>query len=354
MMAEDASSNPLLATAPIPVTAAEAEAFALAHFGVAGRARPLISERDQNFHISEETGPGLVLKIAHPAENAGITEFQTLGLLHIARKDPTLPSPRVRLTRDGQTSVRLEKAGEAPRTVRLLTFLPGAMLHQTPSSPALRRGLGALHARLGLALRGFEHPSSDYELLWDLKQAAGTRSMLANIDDPADRALLEQAMERFERHVAPALPHLRTQVVHNDLNAHNVVVDPTDPTRVTGILDFGDMIRSPLICDIAVAASYQFAVADGVLGGASDYLAGYHPVSPLLPDEIDLLADFILTRMMIAVLISTWRAQLYPENRQYILRNCPTAWAGLRRLIALPRDNARAAVMAACLGEASR
>ena len=148
--------------------------------------------------------------------------------------------------------------------------------------------------------------------------------------------------------MAPALPHLRTQVIHNDLNAHNVVVDPADPARVTGVLDFGDMIRSPLVCDIAVAASYQVAQADGPLGGAADYLAGYHAVSPLAAEEIELLADFVMTRMMIAVLISTWRAELYPENRDYILRNAPAAWVGLKRLVDLPRDKARAAVAAAC------
>lgn len=343
------ADDPLLATAPEPITAEEAEALAREHFGVEGRAKELTSERDQNFHLTTGDGPGYVLKFAHPAEDEAVTEFQTHGLLHIAKRDPGMVVPKVMLTRQGQSAIRLQQPGRATRTTRLLTFLPGRMLHDAPSTPRLRRNLGATLARLGLALRGYDHPRSDYPLLWDLKQAGGTRDLLAHADAES-RALVEPAIARFEAHVAPALPHLRSQVVHNDLNAHNVVVDPADPETVAGVLDFGDMIRTPLICDVAVAASYQVAQADGPLGGAVDFVAGYNAVSALEPEEIGLLADFIMTRMMISVLISGWRAQLYPENAAYILRNVGAARAGLARMVNLPREEGAALFAAACAG----
>ncbi len=41
----------------------------------------------------------------------------------------------------------------------------------------------------------------------------------------------------------PQLAGLRHQVIHNDLNLHNVLVDPKDGARVAGVIDFGDMVR---------------------------------------------------------------------------------------------------------------
>ena len=49
------------------------------------------------------------------------------------------------------------------------------------------------------------------------------------------------------------MPRLRAQVVHNDLAPTNVLVD--DRLAVTGIIDFGDLTRTALICDLAIAAA---------------------------------------------------------------------------------------------------
>ena len=167
----------LLTTLAAPISAEAAAVLADQMFGLRGEAHPLTSERDQNFRLVAEDGAEFVLKIANPAEDPAVVEFQTQALHHIQRRDPTLPVPRVVSTRTGEPAGRLEQPGEAPRIVRLLTFLPGAMLHQAPATPALWRSLGAMHGRLDLALSGFSHPAADYELLWDLKHAGKLRAL---------------------------------------------------------------------------------------------------------------------------------------------------------------------------------
>jgi Ser/Thr protein kinase RdoA (MazF antagonist) len=148
--------------------------------------------------------------------------------------------------------------------------------------------------------------------------------------------------------VAPRLPDLRWQVIHNDLNPHNVVVAPDDTDRVSGILDFGDMVHTPLVCDVAIAASYQLGGAG--LEGLCDYVGAYAAVAPLEAAELDLLYDLVAMRMATSVLISEWRAALYPENAEYILRNHPAAVQGLANLAALGREAFDAAVRQACQG----
>jgi Ser/Thr protein kinase RdoA (MazF antagonist) len=329
-VSQDVLESPLVA-----LSAGQAEALAADLFGVRGRASPLTSERDQNFRLTAGDGAQYVLKISNPAEDAAIAEMQTLALRHVASRDDGAPTPRVIPTTSGELAATY--AGPSGhQIVRLLTFLPGVLLHQAPPSAAQRRSLGAAHARLTRALEGFSHPAQDYVLLWDLKQAASLLRLLPHVVEPARRRQCERALDAFDARVAPRLGSLRSQVVHNDLNPHNVVVDPADPDRVSGILDFGDMVRTPLVCDVAIAASYQLGGAG--LDGLCDYLAAFHAILPLTAEELSVLYDLVAMRMAMSVLISEWRASLHPENADYILRNHPSAARGLARLAELGRE----------------
>ena len=288
------------------------------------------------------------LKVANGAEPPAITNFQTEALLHIERSDPGLPVSRVQRTTDGQTEFSLSLGDGLSSIVRMLTFLEGVPLHKVPASRQQRRNLGTCLARLGLVLRDFDHPAADHDLLWDIKNAPRLCPLLPSIADEALREAAERHLQFFERMIAPALPGLRKQVIHNDLNPHNVLVAEDDPECVTGILDFGDMVRTPLVMDIAVASSYHIAGEGHPLEHVVDLVSAYQAVYPLLADEVDLLFDLIITRLVTTIAITNWRATRYPENSTYILRNNPPARAGLARLSTLSRDDARHYLRRAC------
>src|SRR5690606_13212240 len=126
---------------------------------------------------------------------------------------------------------------------RLLTYIDGTMLHAATAGPDLHRGIGILLARLTKALRGFFHPAAGHMLQWDIKWAGRLRPMLESVEDSGLRLRLTALLDRFDAEIAPRLPHLRTQIVHNDFNPHNLVVDAPEATRLTGIIDFGDMVH---------------------------------------------------------------------------------------------------------------
>jgi Ser/Thr protein kinase RdoA (MazF antagonist) len=170
--------------------------------------------------------------------------------------------------------------------------------------------------------------------LWDLQHFPRLRPLLAHIEDADARVMLERVLDRFDAEAAPALGAMRTQVIHNDLNPHNVVVDAAG--SVSGIIDFGDMVRAPLVCDVAVAAAYHVRADGAALADASDYVVAFHAETPLQRSELELLPLLIEARLAMTALITNWRASLYPQNRAYILRNAPTAWAGLNALSAAP------------------
>ena len=340
--ATPSSLGEVLTTTAPEIPEAAAEALVSRYFGVTGTARRLASERDQNFRIKAADGRTYVLKIANPAEDPAVTDFQTQALLHIARIDPGLPVPRVNPALDGSALLSIPVGPGDTRMMRLLSFLEGDPLPREGRTPARRRAVGRCLAQLGLALRDFAHPAAGHELLWDLKLASRLRDLVPHLAAASARATAHGVLDRFDAHVVPALPGLRAQVIHNDFNPTNVLVDPADPDRVVGIIDFGDMVQAPLINDLAVASAYQLAGDVDPLVAVAELAAAYHAVVPLRPVEIGLLFDLVATRLVMSVAISGWRAVRYPENRDYILRNSPAAWAALDRVAAVPRDLARA------------
>ncbi|MFE0755456.1 phosphotransferase [Inquilinus sp. NPDC058860] len=330
----------------------DAERLVRARWRIEGRAEALSSERDQNFRIETAAGRRVLLKIADPAEDRQVTNFQTELLLHLERADPGLPAPRILRALDGTAEIRI--GAGTPLVARLLSFLDGTPLAAvTERSPRQRWRIGERLGRLGAALAGFRHPADEHELIWDMARAARLRDLLGEVEDADRRALAEAGLDRFERAVAPALAGLRRQVIHADANPSNILVDPADPDMVAGLIDFGDAVRTVLATDVAVAAAYHLADGDDPLGPAGELIAGYHAALPLRPEEVELLCDLMATRLVMIVVIGAWRARRHPGNRDYILRNNRTAWARLRRLADLDRQAAADRLHRICREEAA-
>src|SRR6185437_16738806 len=152
------------------VSSAHAEWLAGEHFGIAGHAERLTGERDENFRIRTEVGPGYVLKVASAAEPPEITDLQIAALMHVERVAPGLPCARALRCKDGRTRTRFVDENGADRTAVLYSFLPGKPLLHARRSPPQRAACGRLLARLGRALRDFEHPASHRALMWDLQR----------------------------------------------------------------------------------------------------------------------------------------------------------------------------------------
>jgi Ser/Thr protein kinase RdoA (MazF antagonist) len=214
--------------------------------------------------------------------------------------------------------------------LRLLTWLPGTPLAHLPRTPALAASIGRALGQLDATLARFHHPAADHHLLWDIRNATGLAPLTGAL--PQDlKPRVAAFLARFASDIAPALDRLPRQVIHGDFNPHNLLADPAEPTRLTGILDFGDMTLSHRVCDLAVAASYLIDPADPP-ALLIPLTTAYHRANPLTPQEIALLPDLITARLVTTLTISAWRAARYPQNAPYILRNAPTSRAGLDAL----------------------
>ncbi len=317
-----------------PVTARDAETLALELFNLKVTAHPLAGERDFNFCLVEASGRKLVLKVVHPDESLATIQFQNSALQHIAAHSPDLPVPRVLQPSDNSDSVAVWRTDDCPdRGVQCLSFLEGHSLHLVPGSATQRRNLGAIQARMNQALSGFSHTAENRDVLWDTKRADRLGELSDFVCDPTIRNLAKQATERFTSELLPVLPKLRSQVIHNDLNPYNILVSGD---TITGIIDFGDIVKSPVVQDLATTCAYQIMRSHDPVQAIVEVATGFHRIEPILAEELAVLPNFICARLALILVIGDHKANRDPGNAPYLLRNREAAAAALARLLKLP------------------
>lgn len=296
-------------------------------FGLAARAEALAGEYDHNFLLTSD-GAQHVLKVSPEGEDERLLQLQREAFRHLHGNAP-----------------RMERAAAAgsQRFVRLQHFVPGTLLAHVSHSATLLRDFGGALARMDKALLDFDHPAAHRELQWDLTRAGDLRPEIPLIADPRQRRLALGIIERVDLEVLPILGRLRQSVIHNDANDYNVVVQDG---RVSGFIDFGDIVYTATVCELAIAAAYVMAGKDDPLGAAAHVVAGYDEVVPLTDAERRALFPLSLTRLAMSVIISAARKARDPGNAYYMVHESK-AWQVLEQLADVPFDIAQDTLFAA-------
>lgn len=305
-----------------PVPVARVVDLVRERYGLEADAIRLTGERDENFKLTLREGAQYVLKVANPHESAAVADLQIAALLHLARTDAGLACPRVLRALDGATQVRFEDGAGTQRMARILSYLPGTVLGETDRSSGQRLACGRLGGRLARALRTFEHPAAHRPIIWDVRHVGYLAALLEELPGFGLRSGAIDLLGRVVPVVRARLPRMRQQVVHNDLNPRNILLDPTDETRVSGVIDFGDLTHTALIGDAAVACA-DLIPPDctdplGARESVLDVARGYHECMPLLHSECEILGGLVAARLLMSVVVREWYVRHNPSSRHVV------------------------------------
>ena len=313
----------------------EALAIVKSLYGLSGSLEEFPSERDQNFHLVAENGTEYVLKIAAASEDQSTIEMQNSAMRQLSVSCSGYDFPVVKRSLNGQELEKIESHSSKQHLVRLVSYLPGKELARVnPHSPELLFDYGRLMGCISKGLEGFDHPAAHREFYWDLQKAGFViRKYKDLILDEEKRGFVEHFLELYETIVVPQVDALRRSVIHNDANDFNIIVNNAhnNEERSFGILDFGDMVFSYTINELAVAIAYAILDKPDPLGVAQKIVSGYHSVFPISDTELDVLFSLICARLAMSVSIAAQQLQLEPDN-EYLSVSQTSAWSTLALL----------------------
>jgi Ser/Thr protein kinase RdoA (MazF antagonist) len=266
--------------------------------------------------------------------------MQTAAMRFLERAAPELPVQRVRLTLDGDDNLPIATDDGRPRVLRVFGFVDGPVLAQTRPDAEQLAKVGEMLGHVDVALALFGHPADRRRLVWDIRHFHQLTELVEHTPEIEHRRLAREVFGLFDAAIVPKLNELETQVIHGDYSPHNVVVDPRNSDFVTGVIDFGDTMRSAVIFDPAVCMA-------NLLGrtpahpwlDACSFAAGYVRTRPIREWELPLLPIAALARLTLRALITHWRADVVPERREYLLDHAKDDWRGVEQAMAVPMDD---------------
>jgi len=284
-------------------------------FGLVGEYTLLISERDQNFCLTTAENDRYLVKVTGSAEPTDVTDFQIAALDHLVNCRVS-GVPRNVQTISGKTRGSIRSDDGTAHCLRVLTWLNGSLLNDGEITPGIVSALGHRLAKLDRALESFVHESDGHASLWDTQSAGQLRGLLHHVEDSLVRKQLEAVLDVFEKQVTNALESLPRQVIHNDANTENILLDANGD--VSGIIDFGDLLRASRIIEVSTAAAYLRSNDADPLQLIAPFVAGYNETNPLSAAELDVLFDLILTRLAITVILFYWRLAARDKDDPYL------------------------------------
>lgn len=305
-------------------------------YGLKGKAESLQSERDQNFKITESSGIEYVLKISNSLEEISLLDMQNQAMQFLNNNVYSNVCPHPVPAGDGKLISSITDKSGVSYFVRLLNFIPGKNISElNPLSNKDLTEVGSMYGSIDAAFLNFQHSASHRYFYWDIKHINDVSKYLENIDDIERRKIAEHFILQYNVFVRPKLSGLRSSVIHNDGNDNNILRRKISEINESfSIIDFGDMVHTYTINELAILTAYIIFNGKSPLETASQIIKGYNSNLQLTTTELEVLFYLIASRLTMSVCISAYQYSNNPDN-EYLKISEQPAWDTLEKLIAV-------------------
>lgn len=324
--------------------------FLSERWGIEGELTALDGERDLNYRLRTGDRGDFVFKVCNAAEDAAMLDCQA----EVFRRLESLSAhrfSRLVLSREGSSREWITADDGARHQCRLTEWVEGTLFANCDHrDPSLYRSLGRCMARVDRTLEGFSHPALERPLPWDLCRAPEVLDRYPlDVADSERKNLVAGFTALYRERVTPVAGSLRGAVIHNDANDGNVLVGvgPDGNQRVTGLIDFGDMLHGWLASEVAIACAYAMMGSEFPLDVAADIVSGYHEILPLHADELEVVFPLICMRLCLSVSIAAEQCRQAPDN-EYLAVSVGPSWELMRTLAQVPANYAACLFRSRC------
>ncbi len=282
-----------------------------------------------NYLLTNERGNKYILKIARDQHGYAFLEAQVKIINFLGTTDLANSFQRFCLNTEGKELTHLV-IEHTNYYLRILEYLDGTFWAEYEKRPdSLYVELGMFMGKMDKSLKEFSHSAIHRNYTWNISTAMDATVRLKFIKSHEKRRMAGYFLLQFEMEVLPVISSLRHAYIHNDANDHNILVKDN---QIAGLIDFGDMVYSALINNLAVTCTYAMLNSPTPLDAASLVIKGYHETYPLTSQEVDLVYYLVAARLCISVTQSAYNATLNSDNEHHFITEKP-AWDLLYKLI---------------------
>lgn len=334
------------------------------YYGLSGKLKQLGSCQDINYRLTTSNHEKYVVKYLNPSISWDDINFQhqILDYLHSFRPSATqdssnntpflIPYPKKRID-DNSTVVAIKDSTTGSvYHMCVLLFIEGDLLSDFKYlHPLTLREIGRDIAKFNQLLVTFPL-SDDYarQSEWDMRKSylicEARRSAIKDIalqEKMMNIASIANDILKFHEN------SLRHQLIHGDLADYNIIAKKTDFDRpkIIGIIDFGDIVESWLIADLAVAIVPLLSKPNhNTMEIVTEVVRGFCSLTPLNESELNCLWHLILLR---AILITINVISILEDdpNNQYLLDERELNLQVVETVLNIPIQYAVSAIRAA-------
>ena len=295
-------------------------------YGIQGEISPLVSYEDQNARIKTANAT-YVLKIANKKWSSEFMQMQTDVLEYLKNSASQQAFPVVIESLSGKTMTSVDGY-----TVRLLTYLEGELLTNSARTPQLYQDIGRFLGQYSKSMQDYPHPVAEgSDELWKLDNVMACKAYIADVIDHDARERIERLYAVYQENILPQLPELRKALIHGDANEQNFLIDPAQPNKIAGLIDFGELQLSSQVNELAITLAYGLLGENDIAMASANMIEGYQREFKLEKKEHDILFYLMAMRLVTSITMSSRGAKLFPDN-EYILVAQKPALALLKKL----------------------
>ena len=231
-------------------------------------------------------------------------------IIHLLSKKIKKIFPQIILNINGE---QLTVIKEEKTIYRMLSFIEGKFLSESKHSYKLFANFGKVFGKINKELIKIEDENIESRKIeWDIKNLNWNSKYLDYIKDVEVKKLVEYFLLQFNENVLPKNFNLRESIIHNDANDWNILVNKE---KIIGVIDFGDMVKTYLINEVAVALSYALTKKENLFKWITKFLKAYNRSIKLKSVEIDLLYYLIPARLCTTILKSSFHEKEDPKDK---------------------------------------
>ncbi|CAL42965.1 aminotransferase class III-fold pyridoxal phosphate-dependent enzyme [Flavobacterium psychrophilum] len=308
---------------------AHIELLAKDHYGLFVSAKMLNGYDELNYLLTDINNKQFILKVSDENQPFLFLDAQVKIIKHLSNSSISNNFQQFCINNQGDELTAVENEGKK-YYLRILSFLEGDFwVDKLEKSNILYSQLGHFLGTMDKSLQEFSHTAMHRQYTWDISRASDANDRLKYIKNHEKRRIASYFLLQFDTEVLPKIHTLRHAYIHNDANDYNVLVDDN---TVTGLIDFGDMVYTALINNLAIACTYAMLSHEDPLSAATLIVKGYHESYALTTQELDVLYYLIAGRLCISVTQSAFNGSLDTNNDHHFITEKP-AWDLLYKLI---------------------